>query len=155
MVSGPTLSIATSRRWNNAQGQQQEKTEWHRVICWDKLAEICERFLKRGDRIYVEGSIEYRQWEDKDGQTKYTTETWVRSVKETLGRIAFMVVSELNKEGNLKGGQLDYKADLALRIQKIKDEKDMVQIDITHSRSTRGGDLGRFYRDWPTGRFDK
>ena len=81
-----TLSIATSRRWNNAQGQQQEKTEWHRVICWDKLAEICERYLKRGDRIYVEGSIEYRQWEDKDGQTKYTTEIRARELIMLGGR---------------------------------------------------------------------
>lgn len=69
-----TLSIATSRRWTSRSGEQQEKTEWHRVICWDKLGEIAERYLKRGDRIYVEGRIEYRQWEGKDGQTRYTTE---------------------------------------------------------------------------------
>ena len=81
-----TLSIATSRRWNNAQGQQQEKTEWHRVVCWDKLAEICERYLKRGDRVYVEGSIEYRQWEGQDGQTKYTTEIRARELIMLGGR---------------------------------------------------------------------
>lgn len=69
-----TLSIATSRRWTSKSGEQQEKTEWHRVVCWDKLADICERFLKKGDRVYVEGRIEYRQWEGQDGQTKYTTE---------------------------------------------------------------------------------
>ncbi|MFQ5529527.1 MAG: single-stranded DNA-binding protein [Gemmatimonadota bacterium] len=81
-----TLSIATSRRWNDRQGQQQEKTEWHRVVCWDKLAEICERFLKRGDRLYVEGSIEYRQWEGQDGQTKYTTEIRARELIMLGGR---------------------------------------------------------------------
>ena len=81
-----TLSIATSRRWNDRQGQQQEKTEWHRVICWDKLAEICERFLKRGDRIYVEGSIEYRQWDGQDGQKKYTTEIRARDLIMLGGR---------------------------------------------------------------------
>jgi single-strand DNA-binding protein len=69
-----TLSIATSRRWTSKSGEQQEKTEWHRVVCWDKLADIAERYLKRGDRLYVEGRIEYRQWEGQDGQTKYTTE---------------------------------------------------------------------------------
>ncbi len=69
-----TLSIATSRRWTSRSGEQQEKTEWHRVVCWDKLADICERYLKKGDRVYVEGRIEYRQWEGKDGQTRYTTE---------------------------------------------------------------------------------
>jgi single-strand DNA-binding protein len=69
-----TLSVATSRRWTSRTGEQQEKTEWHRVVCWDRLAEICERYLKKGDRIYAEGRIEYRQWEGQDGQTRYTTE---------------------------------------------------------------------------------
>lgn len=69
-----TLSIATSRRWTSRSGEQQEKTEWHRVICWDKLADICEKYMKKGDRVYVEGRIEYRQWEGQDGQKKYTTE---------------------------------------------------------------------------------
>ncbi|WP_419163673.1 single-stranded DNA-binding protein [Candidatus Palauibacter sp.] len=69
-----TLSIATSRRWTTRAGDQQEKTEWHRVVCWDKLAEICERYMSKGDRVYVEGRIEYRQWEGQDGQTRYTTE---------------------------------------------------------------------------------
>lgn len=69
-----TLSVATSRRWTSRSGEQQEKTEWHRVVCWDKMAEICERYLKKGDRVYIEGRIEYRQWEGQDGQTRYTTE---------------------------------------------------------------------------------
>lgn len=69
-----TLSVATSRRWTSKTGEQQEKTEWHRVVCWDKLAEVCERYLKKGDRVYAEGRIEYRQWEGQDGQTRYTTE---------------------------------------------------------------------------------
>jgi len=69
-----TLSVATSRRWTSKTGEQQEKTEWHRVICWDRLAEITERYLKKGDRLFVEGRIEYRQWEGQDGQTRYTTE---------------------------------------------------------------------------------
>jgi single-strand DNA-binding protein len=81
-----TLSVATSRRWNDRQGQQQEKTEWHRVIFWEKLAEVCERYLKRGDRVYVEGSIEYRQYEDKDGQTKYITEIRGREMIMLGGR---------------------------------------------------------------------
>jgi single-strand DNA-binding protein len=75
-----TLSVATSRSWNDREGQRQEKTEWHRVVCWDKLAEICEKYLKRGDRVYIDGSIEYRQWEGQDGQTKYTTEIRAREM---------------------------------------------------------------------------
>jgi single-strand DNA-binding protein len=49
-------------------------------VCWDKLAEICEKYLKRGDRVYIDGSIEYRQWEGQDGQTKYTTEIRAREM---------------------------------------------------------------------------
>ena len=81
-----TLSVATNRRWTDKQGQTQEKTEWHRVICWDRLAEICERFLKRGDRVYVDGSIEYRQFEGQDGQTKYITEIRARDMIMLGGR---------------------------------------------------------------------
>lgn len=81
-----TLSVATNRRWTDRQGQTQEKTEWHRVICWDRLAEICERFLKRGDRVYVDGSIEYRQFEGQDGQTKYITEIRARDMIMLGGR---------------------------------------------------------------------
>ena len=75
-----TLSVATSRRWTSRAGDPQEKTEWHRVVCWDKLAEICERYLTKGDRVYVEGRIEYRQWEGQDGQTRYTTEIRARDM---------------------------------------------------------------------------
>jgi single-strand DNA-binding protein len=81
-----TLSVATSRRWTDRSGQTQEKTEWHRVVCWERLAEICERFLKRGDRVYVDGSIEYRQWEGQDGQTRYTTEIRARDMIMLGGR---------------------------------------------------------------------
>src|SRR5687767_13078367 len=74
------FSVATSRRWNDRSGQQQEKTEWHRIVAWEKLVEIIERYVKKGDRIYVEGEIEYRQYQDKDGVTKYTTEIRARDV---------------------------------------------------------------------------
>ncbi len=74
------FSVATSRQWNDRSGQQQEKTEWHRIVAWgytpdkDGLAGVAERFLKKGDRVYIEGQIEYRSYEDKDGVTKYITE---------------------------------------------------------------------------------
>ncbi|HEU0013705.1 MAG TPA: single-stranded DNA-binding protein [Longimicrobium sp.] len=79
------FSLATSRRWQGRDGQQQEKTEWHRVVAWDnergqKLADVAERFLKKGDKVYVEGEIEYRQYEDKDGVTKYSTEIRAREL---------------------------------------------------------------------------
>jgi single-strand DNA-binding protein len=79
-----TFSLATSRNWNDASGQKQEKTEWHRCVVWNskasQLADIVERYVKKGDKLYVEGRIEYRQWQDKDGQTKYSTEINVREL---------------------------------------------------------------------------
>src|SRR5436309_16126220 len=72
------ISLATSRRWKGQNGELQEKTEWHRVVLWNNrgsnLADVVERFCKKGDKVYVEGSIEYRTWQDREGQTRYTTE---------------------------------------------------------------------------------
>ncbi len=69
-----TLSIATSERFKDNNGENQERTEWHRVIAWGRTAEICQQYLTKGSKIYIEGPIKTRQWEDKDGQKKYTTE---------------------------------------------------------------------------------
>ncbi|HUE96370.1 MAG TPA: single-stranded DNA-binding protein [Longimicrobiaceae bacterium] len=74
------ISVATSRRWTDRSGQQQEKTEWHRIVLWEKLADIAERYLKKGDQVYIEGEIEYRSYEDKDGVTKYMTEIRAREM---------------------------------------------------------------------------
>ncbi len=79
-----TLSLATSRQWNNQSGERQEKTEWHRVVLWNNrstgLADLAEKYMKKGDRIYVEGRIEYRTWEDREGNTRYSTEINAREV---------------------------------------------------------------------------
>ena len=79
-----TFSLATSRSWNDASGTRQEKTEWHRCVVWNtktsQLADIVERYVKKGDKLYVEGRIEYRQWQDKDNQTRYSTEINVREL---------------------------------------------------------------------------
>jgi single-strand DNA-binding protein len=80
------FNVATSRSWTGRDGQQQEKTEWHRIVAWDKLAEIAERFLKKGERVYVEGEIEYRSYEDKEGVTKYITEIRAREMMMLGGR---------------------------------------------------------------------
>lgn len=68
------MSIATSERYKDSQGEWKENTEWHRVVAWGRLAEICQEYLKKGSQVYVEGPIQTRQWEDKEGQTRYTTE---------------------------------------------------------------------------------
>jgi len=69
------LSIATSESWKDKQtGEMQERTEWHRVVLFNRLGEIAGEYLKKGSKVYIEGSLRTRKWEDKDGQTKYTTE---------------------------------------------------------------------------------
>src|SRR2546425_5290444 len=89
------LSLATSRQWTGQGGEKQEKTEWHRVICWNnkgaQLADLAEKYMKKGDRIYVEGRIEYRTWEDREKQTRYVTE--IRSEEHTseLQSLAYLV----------------------------------------------------------------
>jgi single-strand DNA-binding protein len=81
-----TLSLATGRQWTGPGGEKQEKTEWHRVVCWNnkgpgsQLADVAEKYMKKGDRVYVEGRIEYRTWEDREKQTRYTTEVIAREV---------------------------------------------------------------------------
>lgn len=80
------FSIATSRQWNSASGEKQEKTEWHKCVAWNQgtrgtgLADIIEKYVKKGDKLYVEGRIEYRQYEDKEKQTRYVTEINVREI---------------------------------------------------------------------------
>jgi single-strand DNA-binding protein len=81
------FNVATTRQWSNAQGEKQEKTEWHRIVAWRKLAEIAERFLKKGDRVYIEGEIQYREYEAKDGGGKrYVTEIEAREMIMLGGR---------------------------------------------------------------------
>ena len=87
------FSLATSRQWNDQSGTKQEKTEWHRCVVWNSgkgggsgLADVVERYVKKGEKIYVEGEIEYRQWQDKDNQTRYTTEIRVRELMLLGGR---------------------------------------------------------------------
>ena len=85
-----TFSLATSRSWNGPAGDRQEKTEWHRCVVWNtktsQLADIVEKYVKKGDKLYIEGRIEYRQWQDKEGQTRYSTEINVRELIMLSGR---------------------------------------------------------------------
>jgi len=69
-----TLNLATTEVWNDRNQQRQEKTEWHRVVVWGKQAESLQEYLTKGKQIYVEGRLQTRQWDDKDGNKKYTTE---------------------------------------------------------------------------------
>ena len=69
-----SFSLATTEVWNDKGGQRQEKTEWHRINLWGKTAESLQEYLVKGKQIYVEGRIQYREWTDKEGQKKVTTE---------------------------------------------------------------------------------
>jgi single-strand DNA-binding protein len=80
-----SFSVATSRQWTTQGGEKQEKTEWHRCVAWNSsrgtgLADTIEKYVKKGDRVYVEGRIEYRTYEDKEKQTRYVTEINVREL---------------------------------------------------------------------------
>jgi single-strand DNA-binding protein len=68
------LAIATSERWRDRDGNQQEKTEWHRVVIFGKVAEIAERYLKKGSKVLIEGQLQTRKWQDQSGQDRYATE---------------------------------------------------------------------------------
>jgi single-strand DNA-binding protein len=75
------FTIATNESWKDKNGQQQERTEWHRIVVWGKLAELCGEYLKKGRQAYVEGRIQTREWQDKEGKKNYTTEIVANQVQ--------------------------------------------------------------------------
>ena len=81
------LNIATGSAWTDKNGQKQQTTEWHRVVVWDKMADVCNKYLNKGNQVYIEGRLQTRSWEDNQGQKKYTTEV-VASRVEFLGQKA-------------------------------------------------------------------
>tara|TARA_X000001036_G_scaffold163809_1_gene155496 strand:- start:22750 stop:23196 length:447 start_codon:yes stop_codon:yes gene_type:complete len=81
------LSIATNESWKDKQtGEQKEKTEWHRVVMFNRLAEIATEYLRKGSQVYIEGKIQTRKWEDKDGNDRYTTEIVANEMQMLGGR---------------------------------------------------------------------
>jgi len=72
--------IATSESWKDKDGQKQERTEWHRIVVWGKLGELCGEYLKKGRQVYLEGRLQTREWNDKEGKKNYTTEVVVSNV---------------------------------------------------------------------------
>ncbi len=73
--------MATNESWNDKNGQQQERTEWHRIVVWGKMAELCGEYLKKGRQAYIEGKLQTREWNDKEGKKNYTTEIVAQSVQ--------------------------------------------------------------------------
>ena len=105
-----TLSLATTETWNDKEGQRQEKTEWHRVVLWGKQAESLQEYLTKGKQIYVEGRLQTRQWDDKDGNKRYTTE--IKADRITLlggggGGRGAGAGAEYGARGSGSGGGMD------------------------------------------------
>ena len=76
-----SLSLATTEKWKSDDGKLQERTEWHRLVFWRGLADLVEQYLHKGSKIYVDGKLQTRQWEDQDGNTRYSTEIVCRELK--------------------------------------------------------------------------
>ena len=95
------FSIATSEAWTDKGGQKQERTEWHRIVAWGKLAELCGKYLSKGRQCYIEGKLQTRAWDDKDGGKRYTTEI-IASTVQFLGGNAGAGAGRSNEFG---GGQ--------------------------------------------------
>jgi single-strand DNA-binding protein len=89
------LRLATSESWNDKNGQRQERTEWHRIVVWGKRAEVCSKYLAKGRQVYVEGRIQTRSYDDKDGNKKYMTEIIAADVQFLGGG---------SREGGSSGG---------------------------------------------------
>ncbi len=80
------FSIATSEKWTDQRGEKQERVEWHNIVAWGKTAELCGEFLNKGSQACVEGKLQTRAWEDKEGNTRYTTEIVADRVTFVGGR---------------------------------------------------------------------
>jgi len=85
-TSVATFTLATNETWNDKDGQRQERTEWHRIVAWGRLAEICGQYLSKGRQVYIEGRLQTRSWEDKQGNQRKTTEVIAREMQMLGGR---------------------------------------------------------------------
>jgi single-strand DNA-binding protein len=79
-----SFSVATREQWTNKGGEREEKTEWHKIVAWARLGEICGEYLHKGKQVYIEGRLQTRSWEDREGNKRYTTEI-VAQTMQMLG----------------------------------------------------------------------
>jgi single-strand DNA-binding protein len=98
-----TFSVATSDEWKDKDtGSKQERTEWHRIVAWRGLAEVCGKYLRKGSQVYIEGKIQTRSWDDRDGVKRYTTEIVAQNM-QMLGSPA--------RQGRAEGAEEAYRTD--------------------------------------------
>jgi len=97
-VAVANFSVATSEEWKDKDsGEKKERTEWHRIVAWRRLGEICGEYLSKGKQVYVEGRLQTRSWEDRDGNKKYTTEIIANDIQ-------FLGSRDMSGSGKPSGG---------------------------------------------------
>lgn len=94
-----SFSVATTETWKKQDGGKEEQTEWHRIVAFGRLGEICGEYLSKGSKVFIEGRLQTRKWDDRDGNTRYTTEIVAREMK---------MLSPRGGEGGGGGGQSSY-----------------------------------------------
>jgi single-strand DNA-binding protein len=99
-----TLSVATSRKWQDKDGTKKDETEWHRVIVWGSSAEFCGNYLKKGSKVYVEGRLQTRKWQDQSGNDRYTTEIVCNDIQNLTPRDSGQDYSGQQDSGQDYGG---------------------------------------------------
>ena len=102
-VAVANFSLATTENYKNKEGERVNQTEWHNIVLWRGLAEVAEKWLKKGSSVYVEGKIRTRKWEDKDGNTRYSTEI----LGDNMTMLGGKPVSESPAESILDSGKKD------------------------------------------------
>ena len=101
-IAVANFSLATSENYKNKEGERVSQTEWHNIVLWRGLAEVAEKYLKKGSSVYIEGKIKTRKWEDKEGVTRYNTEILADNMTMLGGRNVLEKTSDedLNKDSN-------------------------------------------------------
>ena len=107
------FSLATNESWNDKDGQRQERTEWHRLVLWRRQAEVAQQYLKKGSKIYVEGRLQTRSWDDQSGQKRYTTEIVVNDMQMLDSRGEGGGSGYSDEGGSRAGGGSDFGGDRA------------------------------------------
>ncbi len=100
------FSLATTESWTDKAGAKQEKTEWHRVVVWGKLAELCNQYLAKGRQAFLEGRLQTRSWDDKDGHKRYTTEILASTV-QFIGGASAGAGATADRSNNNTGNNVD------------------------------------------------
>lgn len=98
-----SFSVATNERFKDKDGNWKDRTEWHRIVAWARLAEICGEYLKKGSPVYIEGRIQTRDWEDKEGNKRQTTEI-IALQMQMLGRRGDAGGASMGEESQARGG---------------------------------------------------